>query len=288
MIDNKTKGILFMLMSSLGFSLMAVSIKYAEGIPLFEKIFFRNLVSFFVALWGLRNTKNFMDLLGKKGNRKFLLGRSIAGLLGVITNFYAIANLPLANANIITKLSPFVVLFFSAYYLKEKVRGIQVAGFFLSFFGLILIIRPTLDFNILPSLSAVASAVCGGAAYTLVRHLGNRKENPNTIVFVFSLISVLGMFPLMIMDFVVPTLTQLMILLSIGVFASFGQFGLTYAYKYSKASEVSIYAYSSIIFTLVLGFFFFNEVPDMYEVIGGLIVIAVAVKLYFVFKGEKE
>lgn len=287
MLDNKTKGILFMLISSLGFSLMAVSIKYVDGIPLFEKIFFRNLVSFFVALWTLRHTKNFIDLLGKKGNRKALLGRSIAGLLGVITNFYAIANLPLANANIITKLAPFAVLFFSAYFLKEKVRKIQVAGFFISFFGLILIIRPTLDFNILPSLSAVASAAFSGIAYTLVRHLGNKRENPSTIVFVFSMVSVIGMFPLMMMNFVVPTMTEFLILLSIGVFASVGQYGLTYAYRYSKASEVSIYSYSSIIFTIILGFMFFGEIPDLYELLGGLIIVAVAVKLYFIFKEEK-
>lgn len=284
MLDNKTKGIFFMLISSLGFSFMAVSIKYVSDIPLFEKIFFRNLVSLFVALWGMRHMKSFSVLLGQKGNRMYLLGRSVAGLLGVITNFYAIAHLPLANANILNKLSPFVVLFLSAYFLKEKIRKIQIAGFFISFFGVMLIIKPTLDFDILPSLSALASAVCAGTAYTFVRTLGNRKENPSTIVFVFSLISVLGIFPFMMLNYVQPTLKEFLILLSIGVFATFGQFGLTYAYKYSKASEVSIYTYSSIIFTVILGFLFFGEVPDMLTVIGGLIVIAVAIKLYFVFK----
>ena len=284
MLDNKTKGILFMLISSLGFSFMAVSIKYVSDIPLFEKIFFRNLVSLFVALWGLRHMKSFGVLLGQKGNRRYLIGRSVAGLLGVVTNFYAIAHLPLANANILNKLSPFVVLFLSAYFLKERLRKIQVAGFFVSFLGVMLIIKPTLDFDILPSLSALASAVCAGAAYTFVRALGNRKENPSTIVFVFSLISVLGIFPFMMADFVVPTFKEFLILLSIGVFATFGQFGLTYAYKYSKASEVSIYTYSSIIFTVILGFVFFGEIPDILTVIGGTIVIAVAVKLYYVFK----
>ena len=287
MLDNKTKGIIFMLVSSLGFSFMAVSIKYVGDIPLFEKIFFRNLVSLFVALWGLRKVGNFSVLLGQKGNRGYLIGRAVAGLLGVVANFYAIAYLPLANANILNKLSPFVVLFLSAYFLKEKLRKIQIAGFFISFFGVILIIKPTMDFNILPSLSALASAVFAGIAYTIVRVLGNRKENPNTIVFVFSLISVLGIFPFMMMDYVQPSFKELMILLSIGVFATFGQFGLTYAYKYSKASEVSIYTYSSIIFTVILGFFFFGEIPDVLTVIGGIIVTAVAVKLYFVFK-EKE
>ena len=287
MLDNKTKGILFMLMSALGFSFMAVSIKYVSGIPLFEKIFFRNLVSLFVALWGLRHMKSLSVLLGQKGNRLCLVGRSVAGLLGVITNFYAIAHLPLANANILNKLSPFVVLFLSAYFLKERLRKIQVAGFFISFIGVILIIKPTLDFNILPSVSALLSAVCAGIAYTLVRVLGNRKENPSTIVFVFSLISVVGIFPFMMMNYVQPNFKELLILLSIGVFATFGQFGLTYAYKYSKASEVSIYNYSSIVFTVILGLLFFGEIPDILTILGGIIIIAVAIKLYFVFK-EKE
>lgn len=287
MQDNKTKGIIFMLISSLGFSFMAVSIKYVSDIPLFEKIFFRNLVSLFVALWGMRNMKSFSVLLGQKGNRGFLLARAVAGLLGVVTNFYAIAHLPLANANILNKLSPFVVLFLSAFFLKEKLRKIQVIGFFVSFFGVILIVKPTLDFNIIPSLSAILSAIFAGTAYTIVRVLGNRKENPNTIVFVFSLVSVLGIFPFMMANYVVPSFKELLILLSIGIFATFGQFGLTYAYKYSKASEVSIYTYSSIIFTIILGFFFFGEIPDILTIIGGIIITAVAVKLYFVFK-EKD
>lgn len=286
MLDNKSKGIVFMLISALGFSLMAVSIKYVGNIPLFEKIFFRNFVSLFVALWSLRHTGDFKILLGKKGNRRYLLGRSIAGLLGVIANFYAISHLPLANANIINKLSPFVVLFFSAVFLKEKIRKIQIAGFIISFIGVILIVKPTFDFTIIPSIMALLSAIFAGMAYTFVRYLGNRNENPSTIVFVFSVISVIGMFPLMMMDFVMPNMRELLILLSIGVFASFGQFGLTYAYKFSKASEVSIYNYSSIIFTIILGFLFFGEIPDMLTIIGGIIIVLVAIKLYFVFKKE--
>ena len=91
----------------------------------------------------------------------------------------------------------------------------------------------------------------------------------------------------MMMNYVQPNFKELLILLSIGVFATFGQFGLTYAYKYSKASEVSIYNYSSIVFTVILGLLFFGEIPDILTILGGIIIIAVAIKLYFVFK-EKE
>lgn len=288
MLDDKTKGIFFMLISSLGFSFMAVSVKYIDGIPLFEKIFFRNLISLSVTLWTFRNMKNFSVLLGKKGNRLMLFVRALSGFLGLITNFYAISHLPLANANIITKMSPFIVLFFSAYFLKEKVRKIQVVGFIISFLSLFLIIKPTLNFNILPSLSALLSAFCAGVSYTLVRALGNRKENPSTIIFIFSLFSILGTFPLMITSYVQPTFFEFLVLLSIGIFATFGQFGLTYAYKYSKASEVSIYSYSSIIFTTILGYFFFLEMPDILTVIGGFMIVFVAIKLYFVFKNSDD
>lgn len=232
--------------------------------------------------------ENFSILLGKKGNRGLLAARSLAGFLGLVTNFYAISHLPLANANIITKIGPFLVLFFSAYFLKEKVRKIQIVGFIISFASLFLIIKPTLDFDILPSAAALLSAVSAGIAYTLVRALGNRKENPSTIIFIFSLVSVVGAFPLMMANYVKPSFTELLILFSIGVFATFGQFGLTYAYKYSKASEVSIYTYSSIIFTTILGYLFFGEIPDTLTIIGATIIVLVAIKLYFVFKKETD
>ncbi len=67
---------------------------------------------------------------------------------------------------------------------------------------------------------------------------------------------------------------QLIYLLLGGVFASLGQFGITLAYKYAPAKEISIFDYSNIIFSAILSIFLFNVYPDMLSVVGYLIVFS--------------
>jgi drug/metabolite transporter (DMT)-like permease len=92
-----------------------------------------------------------------------------------------------------------------------------------------LIIKPKFDLSVLPALAGFVGAAVAGAAYTLVRYLGSR-EKPATIVFFFSLISVLGMIPAVAANFVMPKWLEFAALLATGVFAAGGQFGLTYTF----------------------------------------------------------
>ena len=63
----------------------------------------------------------------------------------------------------------------------------------------------------------------------------------------------------MLMDFVMPGTYQLLQLLLIGFLGGFGQIALTYSYRMAPAGEISIYNYSGIIFSIILGFFFLGE-----------------------------
>ncbi|MGO5064874.1 MULTISPECIES: EamA family transporter [unclassified Clostridium] len=66
----------------------------------------------------------------------------------------------------------------------------------------------------------------------------------------------------------------------IGIFAAIAQYSLTYAYKYAPASEVVIYNYTNIVFSSIIGFFIWMEVPDYLSILGGLIIIIMAVIVY--------
>ena len=279
MEDNRLKGVSFMLISGVSFALMSVAVREAGELPVFEKVFFRNFVSMFVAIFMIKRSHVKVPLFGKRENQKYLLARSLLGLLGVILLFYAIQNITLTDANILSRLNPAFVTLFAFFFLKEKISSFQVPALIMIFGFAILVIKPTFDVTVIPALAAVGTAICAGATYTIVRFLKGREE-PATIVFYFSFISVVVMLPLMLADFVIPTPIQLCWLLAIGVFASFGQFGLTLAYKYSKAAEVSIYSYSTIVFVAVLGYLFESEVPDVWSIIGGLGIISTAVILY--------
>ena len=99
-MKNKNLAILFLIISALGFALMSTFVKLAGDIPSMEKAFFRNLVSFVVALFMI--IKNKQSLIGKKENRMALIGRSFAGTLGIIFNFYAIGHMNLSDSSAFT------------------------------------------------------------------------------------------------------------------------------------------------------------------------------------------
>ncbi|QUH29815.1 DMT family transporter [Vallitalea guaymasensis] len=282
-MDNKPKAVLFMLISAIAFALMQTMVKLAGDIPTFEKVLFRNLVSLFVALSVIYRTKT--PMFGKKENQKYLLGRSLLGLGGVVFYFYAINNLIMADAAMLNKLSPFFVTIFACIFLKEKLNKIQISSLIIVFIGAMLIIKPEFSFEVLPAGAGLLSAICAGAAYTIVRSLKN-KENPSTIVFYFSFVSVIVMIPLTIMNFQMPMGMQWVYLIGTGVFAAMGQYGLTFAYKYAPASEVSIYNYTTIIFAAIMGFLVWGELPDWLSLLGSILIIVTAV-VAFIYQNKR-
>lgn len=277
-MTNKSKAVIFMLISSAAFAITQAFVKLAGDLPVTEKVFFRNLVSLLIAF--VLCKKNGSKLLGSPAHRSFLLYRSFIGAVGMVMYFYAISNLILADAAILNKLSPFFVTIFAVFFLKEKLSRIQIPALIIIFIAAMLIVKPRFDLSVLPALAGLGSALFAGAAYTLVRFLGN-KERPETIIFFFSLVtSVLMLIPL-IGKFVIPTPTQAVFLLGTGVFAAIGQFGLTFAYRLAPANEVAIYNYTSIVFATILGFILWQEQPDLLSSIGGAIIILISFAIFY-------
>ncbi len=271
-----------MLISGCAFAFMSASVKAVGDLPVYEKVFARNFVSLIVAAIMLIQARRTTDakIFGKRENQFLLWNRSLWGVVGVYLIFGAIsAGLPLTDANILSRLSPAFVTIFACCFLKEKILSLHVPLLITIFICATLIVKPTFDVRVLPALAAVAAAICSGITYTIVRYLKGREE-PATIVFHFSLISVLAMLIPMISDFVIPTPIQILWLTAIGVFASVGQFGLTYAYKYSKASEVSIYSYSIVLCSFVLDIFAFGKMPDIWSIVGGIGIVVSAIILF--------
>lgn len=280
MEDNRIKGIGCMLISGLAFALMSAAVKAAGDLPVYEKVFSRNFVSLIVAAILLVTNHRGARLFGKRSNQILLLNRSLLGLAGVYLLFGAIsAGLPLTDANILSRLNPAFVTLFACLFLKEKIPSLHIPALITIFGCAILVIKPTFNVEVLPALAATGTAVCAGATYTILRHLKGREE-PATIVFYFSLISVLAMLIPTVTHFVPPNPIQWVWLLAIGLTASVGQFGLTFAYKFSKASEVSIYSYSTILFALLLDVLLWHKIPDAWSLTGGVGIIAAATALF--------
>ena len=95
-------------------------------------------------------------------------------------------------------------------------------------------------------------------------------------MFCFSLFSCVVTGPMMLADFVPMTAAQLGILLLVGLSAAFAQFSITAAYTCAPAREISVFDYSQILFSALLGFLFFGQVPDAWSWRGYLVIVATA------------
>ncbi len=283
-MTDKVKAAVYMSLSALSFAVMTAMVRLAGDIPIIEKVFFRNLVSTIIAFFMLRKTK--FSFFGKKENRIWLILRSAFGLLGVILFFYSVDHISLADSSMLNRLSPFFVTVFAAIFLKERITKIEVPALIIVFAASMLIVKPQFNVQVLPYLSGIISAAGGGAAYAIIRFLRNR-ENPLTIVFFFSFFSVVAIIPFLMIDFKIPNLEQAMYLILIGVFAAGGQFGLTYGFKYGRASEASLYSYLNVVFAAFIGFWLWTELPDLLSIISSIVIILVSVFLVF-YKGKAD
>lgn len=276
-LGNRTKGVIYIIMSAFGFAIMSAFVKLAGDLPSFQKSFFRNIVAVLVALITIIRYRG--KLFGSLENQKILLLRSTFGTLGILFNYYAIDRLVLSDANMLNKLSPFFVIIFSALFLSEKINFKQTISIIIAFVGAIFIIRPSMNFEVFPALVGLLGAISAAAAYTCVRAIGN-KEQPYTIVFYFSFFSSVVLLPFVIIYYVPMSFIQLVYLLLAGVFASIGQFGVTLAYRYAPAKEISIFDYTNILFSALISIFVFGTFPDGFSFIGYIIIFAAALYMF--------
>lgn len=280
-ISNKTKGIICILISALCFCGMSCFINLSGDLPTPQKVFFRNLVALFFALFVL--LKNHEKIKPKKGCLPYHILRSATGLIGVFANFYATTKMAsTADAAILNKLSPFFTLIFSAIFLKEKVKPKQAVAIFIAFIGALFVIKPSMsNVELVPSSLGFIGGLCAGAAYTCVRHMGNKGENSRFTVFFFSLFSVVVTAPYLIFNYHPMTTKQLVYLILVGVCAAGGQFAITAAYTFAPSREISVYDYSNVIFTAIAGYFFLGgQIPDLWSFVGYFIICAMAIWMF--------
>ena len=279
-INQKYLGIVYIICSAFFFALMNLFVSKAGDVPVLQKSFFRNIVAAFFAFALLM--KNPSVVKTGKGHVKDLLIRATAGTLGVFCNFYAISNMGIADASILNKLSPFFAIIFSFFLLKERPKKVEWLAVTVAFIGALFVIKPTFSSEVIPAVSGVLGGLGAGIAYTFVRKMGKDGVNGSLIIFFFSAFSCLVTLPVLIFDFYPMSIEQFLYLMLAGLSASGGQIFITKAYSKAPAKEISVYDYSIVLFTAVLGFLFLQEIPDALSFIGYAVIILAAVGNWYV------
>ncbi|PSW22311.1 EamA/RhaT family transporter [Photobacterium sanctipauli] len=270
-------GLKFMLLSALGFALMAACVKLvsASGMPIFQIVAARALVSLLISYADIKRKK--IPVWGN--NKPLLIARGTVGTIGLICVYYAIANLPLAEATILQYLHPVFTAVLALLFLKERIHLSTIACIVLSIIGLVITVKPNMITSTavdLPTLSvgvAILGAFFSAVAYTIVKRL-SRSEDSSVIVFYFPFIALPLSLILLGDNFQMPTLFEGVLLILVGIFTQIGQVCLTKAMQTEAASKATAYSYIQVVFSIILGAVLFSELPSVWTLIGGGLIIA--------------
>ncbi|MFN0276348.1 MAG: DMT family transporter [Chitinophagales bacterium] len=274
----KGNAVWYIILSTFLFGLMNVCIKYLQGLPFYEVVFFRSAISFFISAGLLYRLK--LNPF-KKGNKLFLIIRGLSGSVALLLFFYSLQNLPLATAVTIQYLSPIFTVIFASFIVKETMQWRQWIFFLISFAGIILIkgFDPRVSTGML--LLGVSAAMFSGISYNAVRRAKD-DEPAVVVVFYLPLITLPIITPYCLMHWQQPVGIEWFYLIAVGVITQFAQFYMTRAYQMEKASSVANYTYLGIIFALLFGYFLFDERFDMLA-ITGMCFVVLGVLLNYLF-----
>ena len=267
---------------------------FGEAIPFTQKSFFRNLVAVVVAggvflrasgRAGARHSREELERVAFPQGRIpwwTLVWRSVFGTIGIFGNFYALSHIPLGDACMLNKLSPFAAVVASWLLLGERVTVRQGVAVAIAFVGAMFVVKPgfALAGETTAALAGLAGGISAGLAYTCVRRLGILKVDPSFIVLFFSCFSTLVTVPFLVFDYHPMTWAQVATLFGAGISATAGQFGITAAYRFAQPRELAVYDYTNVVFAALLGFAVFGQVPDLFSWLGIAIIVAMGFAIH--------
>lgn len=260
-----------MTVAAMMFGLMAVTIRLASSeLHPFEIAFFRNLFGLLFALPLL--LRHGPGLLRTDKFGMYFL-RCAVGIASMLCGFWAIVNLPLAQAVSISYSTPLFVTILAVFVLGEVVRARRWTAVIIGFLGVMIIVRPGAEGFQIGALIALTAAALSGSVAVSIKLL-SRTEKADAIVLWTTLLWVpMSLVPAM-MYWVWPTgITWLWIVLA-GFLGTAGHMCWTRALQRGEASLLTPIGFLQLPVVAVLGWMLFDENLDRYTLIGAGIIFA--------------
>ena len=215
-------------------------------------------------------------------NPKLQILRGITLLSANICFFYSISIISMAKALTLAFIAPLVTTALSTIILGENVGIKRWSAVIVGFLGSLVVIRPGLiEFN-LATLAALGTGFFYGVYLIITRKL-HTVDNPLLTLLITGVVGAI------ISSLFVPIIwinlsqSQWLWLALMGIFACLGHLLLIYSLRYADASKLAPFGYFEIITNIILGYYFFQDFPDIWTFTGLFIIISSGV---YVFKRE--
>ena len=268
--SKESVGILFGIFAYLSFSILDA---IQKTLVLHHSIFQLLLVKYFfvlcLSLFESKRKNNY--LFYKSKNIKLQIFRSLLSMIESGCFVLSFKYLSLANAHSVGSLAPVIVVALSAIILKEKVSPKTWIAIFIGFIGVLIILRPTSSiFDPKALLPLIAAFILG--LYQIVTKKVSKHDTNETSLFYTSIIGLIIM-SLLSSKFWTPVdKSSYSMFIGIGIFFSLGLYLQIIALSKARASIIQPFHYTLIFWAIIFGYIFYNDIPDMFTVIGAVII----------------
>jgi drug/metabolite transporter (DMT)-like permease len=271
-IDRVPLGILFMLGSTVVFAISSALSKWQVADHSFAEVLFLRAVGSFVTVALIILPRRGLMVFRTRRLRDHM-GRSATQATAQSLIAIAFGLMPLAGAIAINFSAPLFATLFAGIYLKEKVGLARAAALVAGFVGVMLVAAPGADSFRIGALAALGNAVLLGSVTAAVRGM-TATESVETLTM-YQMVFLLIIFAVAVpfFGFTWPTEVDGIAMLANGVINGVGQYWWTRSLSLAPPSAVGPFYYFSIVWALILGFFFWGELPTLALLAGSAIVV---------------
>ncbi|WP_295806123.1 DMT family transporter [uncultured Nitratireductor sp.] len=280
-------GIALKVISVSVFVMMSSLIKSAGMVPSGQIVFFRSFFAIFPILAMLAWRKELATAFRTTHPVSHIM-RGLVGVTSMGLGFFALTRLPLPDAITLNYAQPLIVVVFSAIFMGEVVRIYRWTAVAVGFLGVIIIAWPKLSLltgdagleaaEAVGVIAALCAATGSAVAMLLVRRLV-QTEKTATIVLWFSVTAtVLSLFTIPF-GWAELSREQYLALAGAGICGGVAQILMTECYRHAELSTIAPFEYTSMLLAIVIGYFAFGDIPTLYTLVGGVIVIGAGLSI---------
>jgi len=277
---NASAGIVMKILAALSSTLMLACVKGLDGaIPVGEVIFFRSVLALVPLMIWLRVQGSVLDGIRTRNVRGHFL-RGLAGTGGLYFSYLSLLYISLTDVTAINYAAPLFTVLLAALLLREKVRHHRWVAVVAGFSGIMVMFSGHLSLNASFSLSASAgillalmAAFCTACALVQIRFL-NGKEKPGAIAFWFAMTTALTSLITLIGGWKIPHGSQLLLLVGCGLLGGITQILMTLSLRYAEASLLAPFDYTTLLWSVAVGYLLLGNLPESTTVIGAILVVS--------------
>jgi len=268
-LPDSAKGIGLMLGSAASISGANGTVQYlSQGIHVFEIAFFRQLLGL-ILMSALFLRGGLRPLFTKKIWLHIL--RSVLNVVAMLAFFYGLSLEPLAKVVSLGLTAPLFATLGAVIFLREKMTAHRWVALIIGAIGALIILRPGLQVVSLGALMVLMSNMLWAIALVVIKIL-TRTDTSVTVALYASLLQAPIAFIFAIFVWQWPSIEQIGWMVMVAILGTISQLALTESFRHADATLVLPADFTKVIWASLIGYFFFNQVPEIWVGLGAIVI----------------